>query len=181
MKKYLDLIHLRFWCWIWNISNCKPEDFYHKLLNILGNMSPSTSLSNNLLVLRHDLGLKLIIDKLIITLAEMNLRPTMYQSKTRRSQVKSVLKGIININNGFFHIKYFSGLSVTYIWQKLVLGDVPVGLDHGLNPPGHGVSEGVEEGRVLGQLLPGLGDGLGQLREVWAGWHVPDDPVETSP
>ena len=78
-------------------------------------MSPSTSLSNNLLVLRHDLGLKLIIDKLIITLAEMNLRPTMYQSKTRRSQVKSVLKGIININNGFFHIKYFSGLSVTYI------------------------------------------------------------------
>ena len=42
----------------------------------------------------------------------------------------------------------------------------PVGLDHGLNPPGHGVSEGVEEGRVLGQLLLGLGDGLGQLREV---------------
>ena len=45
----------------------------------------------------------------------LHVQHTMYQSKTRRSQVKSVLKGIININNGFFHIKYFSGLSVTYI------------------------------------------------------------------
>ena len=105
----------------------------------------------------------------------------MYQSKTRRSQVKSVLKGIININNGFFHIKYFSGLVLHISNKKLVLGDVSRGLDHGLNPPGHGVSEAVEEGRILGELLPGLGDLLGQLVKIRAGRHVSDDPVETSP
>ena len=58
-----------------------------------------------------------------------------------------------------------------HLSEELVPGDVPRGLDHGLNPPGYGVSERREEGLVHAKLLPGLGNLLGQLGEVGA---VPD-------
>ena len=64
---------------------------------------------------------------------------------------------------------------------RLVLGDVPIGLNDGRDPPGHGVREGGEEGLVLAEDLPGLLDLLDQLVQVGAGRHCPDDCVELAP